>query len=56
MTKIKTHVLCCGGTGCKASAGDEIINNFNAILKEKVLKMKYKSLEQVASVFVKRDL
>ena len=23
MTKIKTHVLCCGGTGCKASASDE---------------------------------
>ena len=37
MAKIKTHVLCCGGTGCKASASDEIIANFNTILKEKGL-------------------
>ena len=37
MAKIKTHVLCCGGTGCKASAGDEIIANFKSILKEKGL-------------------
>ncbi|MCQ2318801.1 MAG: NADH-quinone oxidoreductase subunit NuoF [Bacteroidales bacterium] len=37
MTKIKTHVLCCGGTGCKASASDEIIANFERILKEKGL-------------------
>lgn len=37
MTKIKTHVLCCGGTGCKASASDEIIANFQRILKEKGL-------------------
>jgi len=37
MTKIKTHVLCCGGTGCKASASDEIVANFEEILKEKGL-------------------
>ena len=37
MTKIKTHVLCCGGTGCKASASDEIIATFEKLLKEKGL-------------------
>ena len=37
MAKIKTHVLCCGGTGCKASAGEEIIANFKSILAEKGL-------------------
>ena len=35
--KVKMHVLCCGGTGCKSSASDEIVANFNAILKEKGL-------------------
>ena len=38
--KIRMHVLCCGGTGCKSSASDEIVANFNSILKEKVCKMK----------------
>jgi len=37
MTKIKMHVLCCGGTGCQASAGAEIIENFKTILAEKGL-------------------
>ena len=37
MTKIKTHVLCCGGTGCKASASDEIIATIERLLKEKGL-------------------
>ena len=37
IAKIKMHVLCCGGTGCKSSASDEIVANFNAILKEKGL-------------------
>ena len=37
MTKIKMHVLCCGGTGCQASAGAEIIKNFETILAEKGL-------------------
>ena len=35
--KIRMHVLCCGGTGCKSSASDEIVANFNTILKEKGL-------------------
>ena len=35
--KVKMHVLCCGGTGCKSSASDEIVANFNTILKEKGL-------------------
>jgi NADH-quinone oxidoreductase subunit F/NADP-reducing hydrogenase subunit HndC len=30
-------VLCCGGTGCKSSASDAIVANFNTILKEKGL-------------------
>ena len=37
MTQIKPHVLCCGGTGCKASASDEIVANFQNILKERGL-------------------
>ena len=39
-TKVKMHVLCCGGTGCKSSASDEIVANFNSILKEKGLQDK----------------
>ena len=39
-TKVKMHVLCCGGTGCKSSASDEIVANFNTILKEKGLQDK----------------
>ena len=35
--RIKMHVLCCGGTGCKSSASDEIVANFNSLLKEKGL-------------------
>ena len=31
------HVLCCGGTGCQASASAEIIKNFETILAEKGL-------------------
>ena len=37
VAKVKMHVLCCGGTGCKSSASDEIVANFNTILKEKGL-------------------
>ncbi|MBR4156407.1 MAG: NADH-quinone oxidoreductase subunit NuoF [Bacteroidales bacterium] len=33
----KTHVLCCGGTGCKSSESDAIVANFDAVLKEKGL-------------------
>ncbi len=36
----KTHVLCCGGTGCKSSESDAIVANFNTILKEKGLQDK----------------
>lgn len=36
-TKVRMHVLCCGGTGCKSSASDEIVANFNSLLKEKGL-------------------
>ena len=39
-TKVKMHVLCCGGTGCKSSASDEIVANFNSILEEKGLQDK----------------
>ena len=35
--KVKMHVLCCGDTGCKSSASDAIVANFNTILKEKGL-------------------
>ena len=37
MTKIKMHVLVCGGTGCQASASAQIIENFQRILAEKGL-------------------
>lgn len=37
MTKIKMHVLCCGGTGCQASASAQIVKNFETILAEKGL-------------------
>ncbi|MCF0201146.1 MAG: NADH-quinone oxidoreductase subunit NuoF [Bacteroidales bacterium] len=37
MAKIKMHVLCCGGTGCQASASAQIVENFQRILAEKGL-------------------
>ena len=37
MAKIKMHVLCCGGTGCQASASAQIIKNFEDILAAKGL-------------------
>ena len=37
MTKIKMHVLCCGGTGCQASDSAQIIKNFQDILAAKGL-------------------
>ena len=37
MTKIKMHVLVCGGTGCQASASAQIIENFQQILAAKGL-------------------
>ena len=31
------HILCCGGTGCRASKSDEILENFKKIILEKNL-------------------
>lgn len=33
MSKIKMHLLVCGGTGCKASQSDQIVENLNAELQ-----------------------
>lgn len=35
MTKIRTHIMVCGGTGCIASGADQLINELNVVLKEK---------------------
>ena len=43
--KVKMHVLCCGGTGCKSSASDEIVANFNNILNEKGLQDEVKVIK-----------
>ena len=53
--KVKMHVLCCGGTGCKSSASDEIVANFNTILKEKGLQDDVLSRQDVSDS-AKRDL
>ena len=37
MAKYKMHVLVCGGTGCKASASDSIIEKFKSELTAKGL-------------------
>jgi len=37
MAKYKMHILCCGGTGCRASKSDEILENFKKIILEKNL-------------------
>jgi NADP-reducing hydrogenase subunit HndC len=37
MTKIKYHMLVCGGTGCHASKSDEILRNFQDLIKMKGL-------------------
>lgn len=34
MSKVRSHIMVCGGTGCIASQSDEIIENLNASLKE----------------------
>ncbi len=36
----KRHILVCGGTGCLSSKSDEIIKNFEALIKEKQLEEK----------------
>ncbi len=35
MTKIRTHIMVCGGTGCIASGADQLIDELNVVLKEK---------------------
>ena len=37
MTKYKMHLLVCGGTGCRASESEGIVNNLNTILEDKNL-------------------
>lgn len=37
MSKIKYHILCCGGTGCHASEGEAVMQKFNEILTQKGL-------------------
>ncbi|NOQ25092.1 MAG: 4Fe-4S dicluster domain-containing protein [Bacteroidales bacterium] len=37
MTKYKTHLLVCGGTGCRASASDDIVENLKQELENKGL-------------------
>jgi NADH:ubiquinone oxidoreductase subunit F (NADH-binding)/(2Fe-2S) ferredoxin len=37
MSNFKYHILVCGGTGCRASHGEEIIENFNQLLADKGL-------------------
>ncbi len=34
MAKFKNHVLVCGGTGCRASQGEEIVQNLNQVIEE----------------------
>ncbi|MCK9617081.1 MAG: NADH-quinone oxidoreductase subunit NuoF [Lentimicrobiaceae bacterium] len=37
MAKFKFHLLVCGGTGCRASASEEIFNNLKTIISDKGL-------------------
>ncbi|HPT09612.1 MAG TPA: NAD(P)H-dependent oxidoreductase subunit E, partial [Bacteroidales bacterium] len=37
MGKIKYHMLVCGGTGCHASASDEVLKNFQKLVLEQGL-------------------
>ncbi len=34
MAKVKNHILVCAGTGCRASRGEEIVQNLNHIIDE----------------------
>ena len=38
MAKYKMHLLVCGGTGCRASASDTIVEDFKKELEDKGLK------------------
>lgn len=37
MAKYKNHILVCGGTGCRASRGEEIVQNLGKVLAENSL-------------------
>ncbi|WP_439182457.1 NADH-ubiquinone oxidoreductase-F iron-sulfur binding region domain-containing protein [Carboxylicivirga taeanensis] len=37
MAKYKNHILVCGGTGCRASRGEEIVQNLGKVLEENSL-------------------
>lgn len=37
MGKFKSHILVCGGTGCRASRGEEIVENLQVALQENAL-------------------
>jgi len=37
MAKYKNHILVCGGTGCRASQGEEIVQNLGKVLEENSL-------------------
>ncbi len=37
MAKFKNHILVCGGTGCRASRGEEIVQNLSKVIEENSL-------------------
>ncbi|WP_430810487.1 MULTISPECIES: NADH-ubiquinone oxidoreductase-F iron-sulfur binding region domain-containing protein [unclassified Carboxylicivirga] len=37
MAKYKNHILVCGGTGCRASRGEEIVRNLDKVIEENSL-------------------
>ena len=37
MAKFKNHILVCGGTGCRASQGEEIVQNLTKVLEDNSL-------------------
>lgn len=42
MTKIKYHLMACGGTGCRASQGAELVDRLNETIREKGLESEVK--------------
>ncbi len=42
MNMVRGHILCCGGTGCSSSGGQEIANEFEKQLKEFGLENEFK--------------
>jgi NADH:ubiquinone oxidoreductase subunit F (NADH-binding)/(2Fe-2S) ferredoxin/ferredoxin len=45
MGKIKYHILICGGTGCHASMSDDILKNFQDIIREKGLETEVQAIK-----------